>query len=299
MIDWNGNGRIDPVDVGIGIAIDSVSQANDKTIYLLNYEFVPIQELEPKKNLLGKIKTYNPKDNYSKKDTTPLNKYGKGPFCKFSIDSNLFWGVSGVYALFDDQELLYIGLTQNFAQRFNQGYGIIAPKNCYIGGQSTNCKINAMVLRKYLDGGHIYLYFHGTSDYKRVEAELITEFSPMYNGSCIVETQNQTFQGNLIENEGIKIMNIKSKNSGMNTNVDYTPLYVYFSKQTANEIILSFAEIESILAQQLPNSAYNHDAWWSNSQTSAHPYCHAWLDSGYKTVSVFKNRMNKQMRFVK
>lgn len=69
----------------------------------------------------------------------------------------------------------------NFAQRFNSGYGIIAPRNCYTGGQNTNCKINAMILQKYLEGERVFLFFFETSDYARIEHELIEALYPPFN----------------------------------------------------------------------------------------------------------------------
>lgn len=177
MIDWNGNGKLDPVDIGISIASE---RPHGNKIELAGYPFEFIQELKPQKTLLGQIYTYDPKGQYVKKDQKPLNKYGKGPFCRFSI-SEKYTGVPGVYALFDDNGLLYIGQTVNLSQRYNQGYGRIEPINCYVGGQSTNCKINSMILNKYLSGNQVFLYFLQTKDYDRIEHELIFQYEPPYN----------------------------------------------------------------------------------------------------------------------
>lgn len=185
MIDWNGNGRFDPVDIGISIATEP--QEENSVIELLGYPFEYIQELEPERSLLGKIKQYDPKENYSKKVSVPLNKYGTGPFCRFSLKAKGYWGVRGVYAMFDNQELLYLGQTENFEQRFNTGYGNISPRNCYIGGQNTNCKINSMILNKYLDGKNVYLFFFETADYDRIEHELIQALKPPYNETIEVD----------------------------------------------------------------------------------------------------------------
>ena len=177
MIDWNGNGKLDPVDIGISMVLE---QPQNNEIELAGYTFKFIQELKPQKTLLGKIYTYDPKGHYEKKDQKPLNRYGEGPFCRVSI-SEQYSGVPGVYALFDDNELLYIGQTVNLAQRYNQGYGKIEPVNCYVGGQSTNCKINSMILNKYMSSNHVFLYFLQTKDYDRIERELIRQYKPPYN----------------------------------------------------------------------------------------------------------------------
>lgn len=185
MFDWNGNGKIDPVDIGISVAAEPHENVSD--IELLGYPFEYIQELEPDRNLLGKIKQYDPKESFSKKGSIQLNKYGTGPFCRFSIKAKGNWGICGVYALFDNQELLYLGQTENFEQRFNTGYGNISPRNCYIGGQNTNCKINSMILSKYLTGKKVYLFFFKTANYDCVEHELIRALKPPYNGAIEVE----------------------------------------------------------------------------------------------------------------
>lgn len=61
------------------------------------------------------------------------------------------------------------------------GYSSISPRNCYVGGQSTNCKMNKMVLSLFEQGKRVSLYFNITTDYKRVELELIREVVTPYN----------------------------------------------------------------------------------------------------------------------
>lgn len=179
LIDWNRNNRIDPVDIGISIAASGAETAD--TIQIGDYSFKFVQELVPEKTLWGRIKIYDPKQHYAKKDSKPLNKYGNGPFCRFPIQGSAYDRACGVYALLDDDSLLYIGQTVDLQQRYNSGYGNIAPINCYVGGQSTNCKINSMILQKYRSGKHIYLFFYETDDYDRIEHELIEALDPPYN----------------------------------------------------------------------------------------------------------------------
>jgi len=192
LIDWNGNGQIDPVDIGISIATD----LQDKLGYidLYSYQFKYIQELDPERTLLGKIKIYDPKESYNRKWNTPLNKYGNGPFCRFSLKVKGYWRICGVYAMLNNKGLLYVGQTENLEQRFNSGYGNISPRNCYIGGQNTNCKINSMILNRYLNGENVYLFFFETADYDHVEHELIRALKPPYNGTVEVEASERHIQ---------------------------------------------------------------------------------------------------------
>ena len=51
----------------------------------------------------------------------------------------------------------------------NIGYGKISPRNCYAGGQSTNCKMNKIVLELFQQGKRVDLFFHKTENYKNVK----------------------------------------------------------------------------------------------------------------------------------
>ena len=167
------------MDIGISMAVSDAQRPD--SIQIGEYIFQFVQELIPEKTLFGKIKTFDPKQHYPKKDSKALNKYGNGTFCRFSIKNPAYDRVRGVYALLDEDGLLYIGQTVNLRQRYNDGYGDIQPVNCYVGGQSTNCKINSMVLQKYSSGHHVYLFFYETAEYDRIEHELIEAMNPPYN----------------------------------------------------------------------------------------------------------------------
>ena len=121
---------------------------------------------------------YYPQKEYPKKDIKPLNAYGAGAFCRFSIDAD---DVPGVYLWVVDDEIIYIGETVKLRQRFNNGYGNIQPVNCYIGGQTTNCKMNKVVADLYRRGRLVKLYFFETKDNKRVELELLSQINTVFN----------------------------------------------------------------------------------------------------------------------
>lgn len=164
---------------------------------LLNYNFEFVDNLSPVLDKNGQIKEFYPQHSYANKDTSPFNKHGDGAFCRFSIHPK--WSsVSGVYAFFIDDELVYLGQCLDFAKRINLGYGNISPKNCYIGGQSTNCKINKVVLDSVKSGKVVALFFHMNPDYDTVERELIVHFKPKYNVSLVgTLTQPQTNRQNV------------------------------------------------------------------------------------------------------
>jgi len=61
------------------------------------------------------------------------------------------------------------------------GYGTISPRNCFEGGQKTNCKMNKVVLEIYKNGQKIDIYFYETKDYKAIEKELLESITTPYN----------------------------------------------------------------------------------------------------------------------
>jgi hypothetical protein len=73
----------------------------------------------------------------------------------------------------------------------------------------------------------------------------------------------------------------------------YTPLEKYLSDlpESTREITLTFEQIEKILADKLPQSAYDHRAWWANERDGNHVHAHAWLNVGWKVESVDQNRV--------
>jgi hypothetical protein len=75
----------------------------------------------------------------------------------------------------------------------------------------------------------------------------------------------------------------------------YDPLRLYLERLEVNSKTLSYDELEMILGTKLPNSAYNHKAWWeSNSKT--HTQSNAWSFAGYKVVEI---NLGKSIKFVK
>jgi len=64
----------------------------------------------------------------------------------------------------------------------------------------------------------------------------------------------------------------------------YRRLSDFLEKSNAEEMQLSFKEIEEILGFKLPTSAYTHRASWAN--TTTHSMALSWLSVGYQTVGV-------------
>jgi len=68
----------------------------------------------------------------------------------------------------------------------------------------------------------------------------------------------------------------------------YTPLAVYLQEIPLGQgrVALSFAEVEKIIGNELPPSAYKYRAWWANERIGTHVWAHAWLKAGWRVDSV-------------
>ncbi|NLC41218.1 MAG: hypothetical protein GX763_09920 [Clostridiaceae bacterium] len=182
MFDWNRDGKVDPVDIDIWLGYDDDNDNNSPiTIDLNGHTFSFVQELEPKRNFWGKIKEFSPQAVLFKKDQKPLHRFGLETFCRFSLNSSRYYGAKGVYALLDETYLLYVGKTDNLAQRINYDYGLISAKDCYLGSPETNCKINSLIRYKYQNGERTFLFFLETDNADVIEQDLVNSLRPPVN----------------------------------------------------------------------------------------------------------------------
>ncbi len=77
----------------------------------------------------------------------------------------------------------------------------------------------------------------------------------------------------------------------------YDPLKDYLIRLESDEVTLSFADIESIIGNSLPPSAFKYDVWWDNigdSTLTQHSHAKSWHAAGYKAQV---NRAGKMVRF--
>lgn len=65
----------------------------------------------------------------------------------------------------------------------------------------------------------------------------------------------------------------------------YEPLGAFLRNQRAQEVPLTFSEIEKITGVKLPPKAQHHRAWWSNN-SSNNVMTKVWLEAGYESARV-------------
>lgn len=143
-------------------------------------EFQFITSIDPDREATGAIRQFMPQSQYSNIKRLPLNQHGSGPFCQFRISPHLPF--MGVYFLNIGDQIVYVGECMNLSERFNaRGYGSIHPRNCFQGGQPTNCKVNNLILKEAQRGNKIELWFCQTTDRKSLETTLIRKLQPAWN----------------------------------------------------------------------------------------------------------------------
>jgi len=109
------------------------------------------------------------------------NRYAAESFCRFDLP--VATAQAGVYIITANDEVKYIGECQNLSIRFGPGqYGQISERNCHSDGQSTNCKINSLILKSVKANERIDVWFLRTSRRKQVEKDLLVSIRPPWNG---------------------------------------------------------------------------------------------------------------------
>ncbi len=235
---------------------------------LVSLELKYICEIVPEKSNNASVIEFLPQANYKNAATAKLHKHGKGPFCKFKIPANL--NLAGVYVIKVEDLIKYVGESDNLSRRFNMGYGNISPRNCYVGGQSTNCKINSFILKENQKGRKIHLTFVETEDRFSVERELIIQYKPEWNSAAGKMTKNLP---------AFKRKKINSSVKGGK----YDPLKGHLIYSANDTVSLKYDEIERIIKNILPASAHKYREWWAN---GGHIQADAWLNAGFRVDSV-------------
>jgi hypothetical protein len=79
----------------------------------------------------------------------------------------------------------------------------------------------------------------------------------------------------------------------------YLPLEEWFRKQpkTAEQIELTFDQVEAILGTTLPASATRLATWWTNVQPKIQSHRTAWLNNGWMVAEF--NQQARWVRFVR
>lgn len=111
-----------------------------------------------------------------------LNRYGDLTYSTFAIAPEASSNTKGVYAYFVGDDLKYIGRCKDsMRKRVNQGYGKIHPKNCYLDGQATNCRLNALITQTRDDVSLWLCPFTADQEIEAMERQLLRQYCPPWN----------------------------------------------------------------------------------------------------------------------
>lgn len=151
-------------------------------------DFQHIGQINPERDRSGAFLELSPQDRYKDAGTTPLHAYGSGPFCRFRIGRDR--REPGLYVLTLDGEPVYAGECVDLGKRWGpNGYGGISSRNCFRGGQPTNCRVNAAILQAIMEGRKIDLWFcpfdGDRGERRSTETELIQSLVPPWNRAKI------------------------------------------------------------------------------------------------------------------
>ena len=157
--------------------------ADVRGLVLLGQPFVWVARIQPETRRDGTPCTDMPQKRYAKAAQKRLNPHGAGPFCKFEVRG--LSDTSGIYAVTLNREPVpvYVGIAkESLKQRWGpQGYSRISPANCYVGGQSTNCKVNQAILQAVRQQQAVDLWIHEMEKPRTLERRLICKLGPLWN----------------------------------------------------------------------------------------------------------------------
>jgi hypothetical protein len=182
-----------------------MSQQAPREIAGYRFHFVGVLEVERNHN--GSVVLHSPQERYEKRSQYRLHRYGDGAFCRFRLSAS---ASSGVYAFVVGEQIRYVGECVDLGSRMNTGYGNISPKNCYEGGQQTNCRVNQLVLAEAQRGNVIAVWFYACANHKQVEPEVIRAVSPPWNR----ETRSSAISNLSFSNAGARIEGARIEESG-------------------------------------------------------------------------------------
>ena len=111
-----------------------------------------------------------------------LNSHGDKTYCHFKMAECEEKCKKGIYLYRLEDTIVYVGRSLDpFSKRVDHGYGQIHPKNCYIDGQSTNCRLNALI-ESHSENITFYVsVLSDDSDISVLEETLIQDLRPIWN----------------------------------------------------------------------------------------------------------------------
>ena len=256
----------------------------------LTHSFSFVDSLSVERTDAGRVDIKMPQRRYEKSDEYPVHQYGWGPFCKFSVDTSDYVGSEGVYIFTAGYEIKYVGETVDLHNRIQPGYGNISPKNCFEGGQQTNCRVNHLIFETVRNGDRVSLWVEETRERNQRETELVEQCNPPWNKASTTSPSVITHQSTSQQSKFPSKSHSSTSSSVVATERTrkgkYAPLYDYLERSDANTLHLSMDEIEDIIDATLPASAKKYDTYW---RPSSQPHAKVWAELGWEATPNLKD----------
>jgi hypothetical protein len=146
------------------------------------YEFTHGSVIDLRRNDDGMPLLDNPSQKYNNTKSLPLHECGVGPFVFLELTPRPPQ-VPGVYAVvMDGTRIMYVGQAEKSVWgRWRSGAARISPRNCFKGGQSTNCYLNIVIHKSIVANRALDLFVLATSEYDEIEDDLIDQLQPPWN----------------------------------------------------------------------------------------------------------------------
>ena len=146
------------------------------------YDFLWACAIEADRDTTGVLIYDAPHGRYANPNSLPLHAHGQGPFVRLRTEN--LPPEPGVYAVVNgDGDVLYVGRARDSIRRrwSPQGYAVIHARNCFQGGQSTNCRINALIAGQLAQRRPLALWTLTTPDPTPIETNIIGRLRPPWN----------------------------------------------------------------------------------------------------------------------
>ena len=148
---------------------------------LLDWKFALAGPVEAERAASGSLVIYTAWERFANTKGLALNKWGAGPFVRLRPPP--LPRTPGVYAVTERDQVKYVGIAKaSLYTRWGRGgYSVIDPRNCYVGGQSTNCHLNHLIGDALGDGRSLDLWIHMDPEPRPIELTLIRALRPPWN----------------------------------------------------------------------------------------------------------------------
>jgi len=163
-------------------AYDTALPVGAETMTLSGVEFWLVGPIEGDRDSGGDLVLSEPHTRFANPRGLELHAYGRGPFARLRL--NRLPDLPGVYAVVSaNGGLRYIGRARDSVKKRwgPTGYAVIHPRNCFQGGQNTNCRLNRLITDQLEQDTYLSLWVHLTPDPTRVESMLIAGLQPPWN----------------------------------------------------------------------------------------------------------------------